>query len=110
MTLEDQAYHFPYGSFGHRNTYDPGVIIEISDSQKCEDLPFLADDYILGSNGKTKVLIGIDMEYQKHQGSKAKVLVWRPRHVERKDTIALEASQTFEGAFRDTDGNLVNEN
>jgi hypothetical protein len=111
LVLGAQGLHCPDGSWRHKNAGDPGVIIEISYSQKRKDLPFLADDYILGSNGTIQVVIGIDVEYRKKKGMEAKVFVWRPRLVEEGDgTVGLEAYQVFDGIFRANDGNLANGN
>ena len=79
----------------YNKSIDPGAVIEVSHSQKREDLPFLADHYILGSNGMIQVVIGIDVEYQKKTAVKAKVFVWRPRFVERERVIELKPSETF---------------
>src|SRR5436305_15168289 len=48
----DYGPHDPDASFRHLRARYPGVIIEVSYSQKRKDLPRLADDYILGSDGK----------------------------------------------------------
>lgn len=57
----------------------PGVIIEVSYSQKRKDLPRLADDYILGSDRDIRVVIGIDVEY--NASKEATLSVWRPQIV-----------------------------
>ena len=108
VVLKHGERHCPDGSFGHKAAPYPCLVIEISHSQKRKDLPFLADDYLLGSHGRVQIVIGIDLEYEKEKGLEAKVLVWQPRLVERDETIALEASQTFEGIFRAQSGSLVN--
>ncbi|KAK4245721.1 hypothetical protein C7999DRAFT_33936 [Corynascus novoguineensis] len=96
--------HCPDGSFTHEDTTELGVILEVSHSQKFQDLPFLADEYILGSNGLTQAVIGIDLEYQ---GKGARVQVWRPNKTKKDGKTALTAKETFKGTFRDTNGNLV---
>ena len=40
------------------------MVIEVSYSQKRKDLPRLADDYILGSDGNIRLVVGIDIEYR----------------------------------------------
>jgi hypothetical protein len=75
----DQGWHThsPDISFGHIDAKYPSVIIETSFSQKRKDLPRLADDYILGSRGNIKLVIGLDIEYR---ASKiATVSVWKPK-------------------------------
>jgi hypothetical protein len=54
----------------------PGVVVEVSFSQKRKDLPRLADDYILGSNGGIRIVVGLDIEYS---GKMDKLSVWRPQ-------------------------------
>jgi hypothetical protein len=43
----------------------------------------LAEDYILGSDGNIRVVIGLDIEYK--QSKKATISVWRPQYVEHRD-------------------------
>ncbi|KAK5654113.1 hypothetical protein OQA88_7544 [Cercophora sp. LCS_1] len=97
----DGSSHYPDGSFAHEDATEFGVILEVSHSQKRQDLPFLADDYILGSNGLTQAVIGIDIDYQ---GKGARVMVWRPKTTKNE----ISTKKAFEGTFRDIDGNLVN--
>jgi len=67
-------------------------------------LPFLADEYILGSIGLTQVVIGIDLEYH---GKGARVRVWRPNKTKKNGETIFTAEEIFKGTFRDADGNLV---
>src|SRR5271168_1425610 len=67
--------HDPDGSFHHPIPQYPGVIIEVSYTQKRKDLARLADDYILGSTGEIRVVIGLDISYE---GKMATLSVWRP--------------------------------
>ncbi|KIX03047.1 uncharacterized protein Z518_06597 [Rhinocladiella mackenziei CBS 650.93] len=68
--------HSPDGSFRHNKAKYPGVVIEVSYSQKKRDLPRLADDYILGSDAKIRAVVGLDLDYG---GKMATVSIWRPR-------------------------------
>jgi hypothetical protein len=104
----DSGSHCPDTSFAHNGATELGVILEVSSSQKRKYLPFLADEYILGSNGLTQVVIGIDLEYRENRGKEAKVIVWRPNKTEENGKTILTAKKSFERTFRDTDGNLVN--
>ena len=61
IILTDRGCHCPDGAFDHENTSCPGVII-VSYLQKRKYLPFLADDYILGSNGFIQMVTGIDIQ------------------------------------------------
>jgi hypothetical protein len=66
----------PDASFKHVQAKYPGVVIEVSYSQKRLDLPLLAHDYITRSRGNIKVVVGIDVEYR---GKMSTLSVWRPR-------------------------------
>jgi len=101
----DGSSHCPDGSFKHKDATELGVILEVSHSQKRQDLPFLADNYILGSNGLTQAVIGIDLDYW---GKGARVIVWRLNKTKKNGEIILTVKETFQGTFRDADGNLVN--
>jgi hypothetical protein len=88
----------PDASFRHVEAKYPGVIIEVSYSQKRKDLPHLADSYLLDSNGSTRVLIGIDIEYR---GShKATVSMWRPEYVWNGGREEFRAVQTAQEEVR----------
>jgi len=102
---DDNGTHYPDGSFAHKDATEFGVILEVSHSQKRQDLEFLAEEYILGSNGLTQVVIGIDLEYQ---GKEASIMVWRPKKTKEDGEIILETARVEEGIFRAADGSLVN--
>jgi hypothetical protein len=38
-------------------------VIEVAHSQRRKNLDYLADDYILGSDGKIRMMIGLDLDY-----------------------------------------------
>jgi hypothetical protein len=79
INFEDTEYgsHQPDASFQHFEAQYPGVILELSYSQKKQDLSRLANEYILGSDADIRVVIGIDIEYK--GSKKASISVWRPR-------------------------------
>ncbi|KAK3352424.1 hypothetical protein B0T25DRAFT_541958, partial [Lasiosphaeria hispida] len=89
-TEGDGSAHHPDGSFAHEDAGVGCVILEVSHSQQRHDLPFLADEYILGSNGRTQVVIGVDLEYRAEKGKEARVTLRRKT-----------------GIFRAVDGSLV---
>jgi hypothetical protein len=72
---DDFGKHDPDASFGLLGAQYPGVIIEVSYSQKRKDLPRLADDYILGSVGRIRAVVGVDVKYG---GKRATLSIWRP--------------------------------
>lgn len=67
----------PDASFAHESAKYPGVIIEVSYSQKRRSVPHLAEDYILESNGNIRFVVGLDIEYRGTK--KATVSIWCPR-------------------------------
>ena len=72
----------------------PGVVIEVLYAQKRKDLAIIAEDYILGSNGDIRAIIGIDVEYR--GSKKATLSVWRPGVVQNEVREAeLVAEQTL---------------
>lgn len=70
----DQARHSPDSSFQCIYAKFPALVIETSYSQKRKDLSRLADDYILGSHGNIKLVLGLDIEYR--NSKTATVSVW----------------------------------
>lgn len=65
----------PDSMFCHTEAVWPGVVIEVSYSQKRKALATLADDYILETDGSIRLVIGLDLEYK---GSKqATISTWR---------------------------------
>jgi len=78
IVSKDAQYgsHQPDASFQHFDAQYPGVILELSYSQKKKDLSRLADAYILGSNADIRVVVGIDVEYK--GSKKASISIWRP--------------------------------
>jgi hypothetical protein len=64
--------HSPDMSFRHAGAQYPGVIVEIAYSQTLESLEQLAIDYISGSNGKIRMMVGIKIEFPNKQGEKCK--------------------------------------
>ncbi|KAF4625745.1 hypothetical protein G7Y89_g12419 [Cudoniella acicularis] len=110
--------HDPDAVFTHSDAKYPVAIIEVAFSQKAKELKYLADNYILGSNGNVRVLIGVSIEYEAYetrtrskkgkQSGKATISIWRPQLVKDGDGEVLEAVQTIEEQeFRDGLGNPV---
>jgi acyl carrier protein len=69
--------HEPDASFWHEDAQYPGVIIEVSYSQKRKMLGRLAEDYILDSDASVQVVVGLDIEYGKKGSREATLSVWR---------------------------------
>jgi hypothetical protein len=78
--------HSPDASFKHPDVgwRAPGLVVEISYSQRSEKLARLADSYITNSEHRIKCVVALDVKYasQKQKGSHddktATVSVWRP--------------------------------
>ncbi|KAG9232706.1 hypothetical protein BJ875DRAFT_505834 [Amylocarpus encephaloides] len=73
---EEYGKHDPDAQFRHSKAQFPGIVIEVSYSQKRKDLERLADDYILGSDSNIRVVVGLDIEY-KTTDKKATLSVFR---------------------------------
>jgi hypothetical protein len=71
--------HEPDASFSYLHAKYPGVVLEVSYSQKKKDLSRLADDYIIQSDGNIQIVVALDIEYQ--GSKKATLSVWRPQVV-----------------------------
>src|SRR5438045_3635706 len=67
--------HEPDMMFMHKNAAWPGVVIEVSHSQKKKSMVDLADDYILGTYGSISVVVGLDLDYKKSK--QATISIWR---------------------------------
>ena len=78
LDFTDSGYgrHDPDAQFRHLKAQYPGVVIEVSYTQKRKDLAHIAEDYILGSDGNIRVVIGLDVEYR--NSKMATLSVWRP--------------------------------
>jgi hypothetical protein len=107
IKFADQEYgtHDPDAQFQHSKAQYPGVVIEVSYSQKRKDLERLADDYILGSDSDIRVVVGLDIEYKTDK--EATLSIWRPNIVTNEaGEKELVAQQTIRNqVFRDSNGN-----
>ncbi|KAK2626428.1 hypothetical protein QTJ16_004690 [Diplocarpon rosae] len=98
--------HDPDAQFRHRRAKRPGVVVEVSHSQKVRDLPRLADEYIIGSGGDIGVVVAFDIEYKKSK--KATVSVWKPAiELEDGERCLISRSSTDKKMFRDENGNAI---
>ena len=100
INLSDPEYgrHEPDALFRHRQAQFPGVILEISYTQKRRDLGRVAEDYILGSSGNIRVVVGIDIDYK---GKSATLSIWQPRlQVNKAGEEELVAHQTLSNQVR----------
>jgi hypothetical protein len=67
--------HVPDIRFHHKDAAWPGVVIEVSYSQEQESLIYLAENYLLASDGGIRMMVGIDLEYKKSK--EASISIWR---------------------------------
>ena len=83
----------PDAMFKHCDAHWPGVIIEVSYSQKTKAILQLADDYILETDGSVRVVVGLDIDYRTKRGT---LSMWRPGYVKNEQgQLELEAAQTY---------------
>ena len=76
-TFETYIRHDPDASFAYESAKYPGVVIEVSYSQKRGYLNYLAENYILESNGNIRVVVGLDIDYR--SSKKATISMWCPK-------------------------------
>lgn len=67
----------PDAQFHHKDAKYPGVVIEVSYAQDGKRMNDIAEDYILGSNGDIKVVVGVDIN---NKGKEAALSLWRPKY------------------------------
>lgn len=72
-----KSKHKPDASFWHADAEYPGVIIEISYSQKSKGMSRLAEGYLLDLDASVRVVVGLDIEYGKKGSRKVTLSVWR---------------------------------
>jgi hypothetical protein len=61
MVLSKYDAHEPDAAFIHLDAQWPCIVLEVSFSQKEKELNDLAEDYILGSDGNIRVVIGLNI-------------------------------------------------
>ena len=89
----EDSRHSPDAQFKYMNSRYPHLVIEVSYSQKQKDLPYLADDYIVESNGSIGVVIGLDIEYR--GTGRAMLQMWRPTVKNEGGERYLESQRTI---------------
>ncbi|KAH0830069.1 hypothetical protein FOPE_10517 [Fonsecaea pedrosoi] len=78
LTVEGSTFEkCPDGSLLYLGARFPGVVMEVAHSQRAEDLPRLAEDYILGSGGRVRCVVGFKLPYP--AGNEATLSVWIPK-------------------------------
>lgn len=78
IPLSKNSKYEPDSSFWHDDAEYPGVIIEVSYSQK-KVVGRLAEGYLLDSDASVQVVVGLDIEYGKKGSRQATLSVWRTR-------------------------------
>lgn len=94
---EESYLHMPDAQFHHKEAQYPGVVLEVSYSQKRKDLPKLADNYIVDSEGSIKVVIGLDIEYRGSR--KATVSIWRPKYELQDNVLEISSREITHEVF-----------
>lgn len=93
----------PDQQFGIENSYYPGIVIEVAYSQSFKSLRHKADDFIVDSDGKIQLVIGLEIESKKS----CKISAWRSdfTRFENKDIVAMKAV-IEQDIIRDEDGKV----
>ncbi|KAH6982369.1 hypothetical protein EDB80DRAFT_736425 [Ilyonectria destructans] len=111
--FEAKLRRYPDAFCWHNDMEYPGVVLEVSYSQRPKELEDVAEDYILKSCGMIQVVIGLDVAYNKRTRAggldKTAVLyVWRSETVELDGKKTLTTKRSTREVFRDEGGNIVN--
>lgn len=62
----------------HDDALWPGVVIEVAYSQSSKDIPNLADDYVLETNGSVRVVVRLGIDSNTKKGT---ISIWRPNYI-----------------------------
>ncbi|KIX96536.1 uncharacterized protein Z520_07802 [Fonsecaea multimorphosa CBS 102226] len=98
---EDGSWHSPDVAFAHIGAYYPGVVFEISFSEKKLPLQELAQQYFRGSDGEVQVVVGFDIEFP--DAKKGKFMVWKKKETKHGK---IKAHLVLEEEFQHSDGKL----
>ncbi len=79
---DQRSTRSPDIAFTHIEAKHPGLIIEVSYSQEQKDIAKIADDYILGTEGNIRTVLGLDLSYKNTKrhttpDKSARISVWR---------------------------------
>lgn len=88
-----KSHRSPDTSFGHPDAVYPGIVVEVSYSQKRQNLRDLAETYLLDSDTSVQAVVGLDIEYGKQGPGKATLSVWRGRCIPTADGVDTEIFQ-----------------
>ena len=92
-----KSKHEPDASYWHLDAVYPGVIIEVSYSQKRKMLDRLAEEYLLDSNASVQVVVGLDIEYGRKRSRKTT----SRKTISRKATLSVWRTRVFHTADGD---------
>lgn len=98
FTKTGYGRHDPDAHFRHLKAQHPGVVMEVSNSQKQKHMPCIAEDCILGSDGDTRRFICFDIGYP--NSKKATML-------DRKPSIVLDEAGEPELIVEQTIADMV---
>lgn len=98
IRLEDGSRHQPDLQFATELSRFPGLIVEVAYSQSVKDngksLSRLAEKYVLQSSGNIKLVIGVTIKYDSHQGHplsfKGNISLWQSSIVQDSGRLFLE--------------------
>ncbi|KID95219.1 hypothetical protein MAJ_08793, partial [Metarhizium majus ARSEF 297] len=97
----------PDAQFQHPEAVYPGVVLEVSYAQDGKNVPKIAQDYILYSNGDVKAVIGVDI----NKGEDANLSLWSPKYTwsAEEEIEVLEAEELISNVpFRLSNGSATN--
>ncbi|KAG8410212.1 hypothetical protein J3458_018248 [Metarhizium acridum] len=97
----------PDAQFQHPEAVYPGVVLEVSDAQDGKNVPKIAQDYILYSNGDIKAVVGVDI----HKDEDANLSLWCPKYTwsAEEEIKVLEAEAIISNVPFRLNGSAINE-
>ena len=103
----EESKHCPDAQFAYRLARYPGVIMEVSYSQKRKDLKRLANTYLGDSSFSVQAVVAFDIEYGSKASNMATLSVWRvlTDQAASKATITPTVDNEL---FRDDEGGTTN--
>lgn len=81
----------PDAAFRYKADEYSRVVLEVSCPQKRKELPQIAKDYILGSEGNIGTVIGLEINH--NDTNEGRLSIWRPKPVRKDHNESLELEE-----------------
>ncbi|OIW22360.1 hypothetical protein CONLIGDRAFT_224529 [Coniochaeta ligniaria NRRL 30616] len=110
--ISDKARRSPDLQFKHQDAPKPGIVIEVAYAEQGRDLEKMARQYIEGTGGDCKVVIGVDTPYHYSKSKDWTVSMWRTTFVHKEGIelpFLVATPVMLNKSFRTKDGSAVNQ-